>query len=66
MMKVITFFSLRSIGDIKGAKEAGLRTIFVPSQFNSLKDLAGSNQEPDRITKDLPSISKILAEMLPF
>ena len=27
------------IEDIKGAKQAGLKTVFVPSQFNTLKDL---------------------------
>ena len=27
------------IEDIKGAKEAGIKTVFVPSQFNTLKDL---------------------------
>ena len=39
--------------DIKGAKQAGLKTIFVPSQFNTLKDLKESKQEPDCIAKDL-------------
>ena len=51
------------IEDIKGAKEAGLKTIFVPSQFNTLKDLVKSQQKPDFITKDLESILSPLAEI---
>jgi HAD superfamily hydrolase (TIGR01549 family) len=54
------------IEDIKGAKDMGLRTIFVPSQFNSLKDLADSKQEPDEITKDLHGISNVLDEIRLF
>jgi HAD superfamily hydrolase (TIGR01549 family) len=42
--------------DIKGAKQAGLRTIFVPSQFNTLKDLKESKQEPDYVADDLTMI----------
>jgi HAD superfamily hydrolase (TIGR01549 family) len=46
--------------DIKGAKQAGLKTIFIPSQFNTLKDLLESKQEPDYIAKDLQTILQIL------
>ena len=45
------------IEDIKGAKQSGLRTVFVPSQFNTLKDLFESKQEPDFIAKDLTTFS---------
>ncbi len=48
------------IEDIKGAKQVGLKTIFIPSQFNTLKDLIESKQKPDYITEDLSSISKLL------
>jgi putative hydrolase of the HAD superfamily len=41
------------IEDIKGAKDAGLKTIFIPSQFNTLKDLHESKQEPTYIAKNL-------------
>jgi FMN phosphatase YigB (HAD superfamily) len=44
------------IEDIKGAKTAGLKTVFVPSQFNKLKDLQDSKQEPDFIAKDLAMV----------
>jgi HAD superfamily hydrolase (TIGR01549 family) len=44
------------IEDIKGAKQSGLKTIFIPSQFNTLKDLIESKQEPDFTAKDLHSI----------
>jgi len=46
--------------DIKGAKQAGLKTVFVPSQFNTLKDLKESKQEPDYLANDLMSISQNL------
>ncbi|MGA3291235.1 MAG: HAD family hydrolase [Candidatus Bathyarchaeia archaeon] len=52
------------IEDIKGAKQAGLKTVFVPSQFNTLKDLLDSLQKPDFIAKDLQSISENLTEII--
>jgi len=51
------------IEDIKGAKQAGLKTVFVPSQFNTLKDLLDSQQKPDFIVKDIQSISEILLNL---
>jgi putative hydrolase of the HAD superfamily len=51
------------IEDIKGAKQAGLKTVFVPSQFNTLKDLIDSQQKPDFVEKDLDSILGRLAEI---
>jgi len=50
--------------DIKGAKQAGLKTVFIPSQFNSLKDLKESKQEPDYIVEDLLTISEKLNEII--
>jgi len=52
------------IEDIKGAKQAGLKTVFVASQFYTLKDLFDSQQKPDFIAKDLQSISENLAEII--
>jgi putative hydrolase of the HAD superfamily len=52
------------IEDIKGAKDAGLKTVFVASQFYTLKDLVDSPQKPDFIAKDLQSISENLAEII--
>jgi putative hydrolase of the HAD superfamily len=52
------------IEDIKGAKQAGLKTVFVASQFNTLKDLLDSLQKPDFIAKDLQSISESLTEII--
>ncbi len=51
------------IEDIQGAKDAGLKTVFAPSQFNTLKDLYESHQKPDYIAQDLASISKIFLEI---
>ena len=42
--------------DIKGAKAAGLTTVFIPSQFNKLEDLLESEQKPDYVAKDIQSI----------
>ena len=50
--------------DIKGAKQAGLKTVFVPSQFNKLKDLRESKQKPDNIAKDLKAIYQSLSQIL--
>lgn len=50
--------------DIKGAKQAGLKTVFVPSQFNKLIDLRESKQKPDHIAKDLTAICQSLRQIL--
>jgi len=51
------------IEDVKGAKEAGFTTIFVPSQFNKLKDLARSKQEPTIVAKNLAQVSQSLERL---
>jgi len=51
------------IEDIKGAKEAGLKTVFVPSQFNTLKDLLDNQQKPDYTAKDLWAICQNFSEI---
>lgn len=50
--------------DIKGALEAGMKTVFVPSQFYSLEDLRESRQKPDVVTGDLKEILKNLSNIL--
>jgi HAD superfamily hydrolase (TIGR01549 family) len=50
--------------DIKGAKQAGIKTVFVVSQFNSLKDLQESKQEPNHIAKDLNAICKSFNQII--
>ncbi len=50
--------------DIKGARQAGMKTIFVPSQFNSLKDLLDSKEKPTFIAKDLQTIINNLQQIL--
>jgi len=54
------------IEDIKGAKQSGLRTIFVSSQFYTLKDLFDSKQEPNFIAQDLTTISPKLKRAITF
>ena len=58
------FIGDNPIEDIKGAKETGLKTVFVTSQFNSKKDLKASNQKPDYIAENLIETSMILKEIL--
>jgi HAD superfamily hydrolase (TIGR01549 family) len=50
--------------DIKGAKQAGLKTIFVSSQFSAIKDLVEAHQEPDYMAKDLQMALEKLSEVL--
>ncbi|MCW4001323.1 MAG: HAD family hydrolase [Candidatus Bathyarchaeota archaeon] len=52
------------IEDIGGAKNAGIKTVFVPSQFNSLKDLAESQQVADEVAEDLAVLREKLLRML--
>jgi len=50
--------------DIKGAKKAGLRTVFVRSQFYSLKDLATYNITAEFTAKNLQEVSKIFNQII--
>jgi putative hydrolase of the HAD superfamily len=50
--------------DIKGAKSAGMKTIFVPSQFYSHEDLKKNKQKPDLIIKDICTLYRIFPKIL--
>jgi putative hydrolase of the HAD superfamily len=50
--------------DIKGAKKAGLKTVFVRSQFYSLKDLTTCNITADFTAKNLREVSGILNQII--
>jgi len=50
--------------DIKGAKEAGLRTVFVKSQFYSLKDLAACNQTAEFSVKSLSEVYERFSQII--
>jgi len=57
--------------DIRGAKMAGMKTVFVQSQFYSLKNLKESKENPDIIVKDICTLyenfQKIRSELFkPF
>ncbi|NLE04347.1 MAG: HAD family hydrolase, partial [Crenarchaeota archaeon] len=47
--------------DIKGALDAGLKTVFVSSQFYSLNDLMQSGHKPHYIIADLGEVCKDLS-----
>lgn len=50
--------------DIKGALDMGMRTVFVPSQFNSLKDLQESKLEPYLLVDDLGMLSEKMHDIV--
>jgi ribonucleotide monophosphatase NagD (HAD superfamily) len=50
--------------DIKGALDTGLRAVFVPSQFNSLKDLEESKLKPDCIIESLQRFPKDIDQLM--
>jgi HAD superfamily hydrolase (TIGR01549 family) len=50
--------------DIKGAQAAGIKTVFVPSQFYSLKDLCESGQKTDLIARDLQEIYRNFSKII--
>jgi len=51
--------------DIEGAKAVGMKTVFVPSQFYTLEDLRGINQQPDIIAENLHEIYKNFQRITP-
>jgi len=48
--------------DINGARTAGMKTVYVPSQFYSLENLRESKQKPDAIVKDLCTFCKKISK----
>ena len=54
------------IEDIKGAKAAGLKTVFVASQFSTLKDLSESKQQPNFKAKSLKPVIENFDQILSF
>jgi len=44
--------------DIRGAKMAGMKTVFIPSQFYSLENLQKIDQKPDLIVEDICTFYK--------
>jgi putative hydrolase of the HAD superfamily len=49
------------LDDIQGAKNVGMKTIFIPSQFNSLSDMQKAPQQPDFVVKSLPEVFQVLS-----
>ena len=59
--KEAVFVGDSPIEDMYGAKRAGMKTVFIPSQFNSLEDLKYASQKPDHAVEDLREILRILS-----
>ena len=51
--------------DIQGATNVGMKTVFIPSQFNSLIDMQEAAQQPDYTVENLGEIVKILNAQQP-
>jgi putative hydrolase of the HAD superfamily len=50
--------------DIIGAKAAGIKTIFVPSQFYSIEELKKKQQKPALIIKDICTLYRMFPKIL--
>jgi HAD superfamily hydrolase (TIGR01549 family) len=50
--------------DIKGAKEAGLKTVFVASQFFSVESLRESGEKPDFVANGLDEVYRNFSEII--
>lgn len=50
--------------DICGAAQAGMRTIFVPSQFYTLEDMHDAPEKPDLIVKNVCELYRILPKFI--
>lgn len=46
--------------DIQGAKKVGMKTVFIPSQFNTLTDMEKAENPPDHYIENLRDLSEIL------
>ena len=62
--KEAVFIGDSPLEDIKGANEMGMKTVFVPSQFYSLKDLCESGQKSDFVARDLNEVYANLADIV--
>jgi putative hydrolase of the HAD superfamily len=62
--KQAVFIGDSPLEDIKGAQATEMKTVFVLSQFYSLKDLYESRQKPDFIVGDLREIYKNFSEII--
>ncbi len=50
--------------DIKGSLDMNIRSIFIPSQFNSLRDLKESKLQPHHITLNLTTLSQEISKIV--
>ena len=47
--------------DIQGAKNAGMKTVFIPSQFNSLSDMQKASQQPNHVIRNLHEVFRVIS-----
>ncbi|MEM3011015.1 MAG: HAD-IA family hydrolase, partial [Candidatus Bathyarchaeia archaeon] len=48
------------IDDVQGAKNVGMKAIFIPSQFSSLEDSQKASCKPDAIIRQLYELINVL------
>ena len=61
--KETVFVGDSPIEDIQGAKNVGMKAIFIPSQFFNTEDANSASQHPDIILNDLCELPRILPQM---
>jgi putative hydrolase of the HAD superfamily len=49
--------------DIEGAKKVGMKTVFIPSQFNSLEEMQKAALQPDHVIEKLSDIFRVLDDL---
>ncbi|MGB9134593.1 MAG: HAD family hydrolase [Candidatus Bathyarchaeia archaeon] len=56
----VLFVGDTPLEDIEGAEKAGMKTVFIPSQFKSLEDMKKAPQQPDYVIEKLSDLFSIL------
>jgi len=49
--------------DIQGAKDVGMKVVFIPSQFFTVEDVKSASRQPDIILNSLCELPQILSQM---
>ena len=59
----VLFVGDTPLEDIEGAHRCGMKTVFIPSQFKSLKDMRKAPQQPDYVIEKLNDLFEVLDEL---
>jgi len=61
--KQTVFLGDSPVEDIQGAKDVGMRTVFIPSQFFTVEDIQKASQRPDVVLNELCKLPEILSSI---